>query len=241
MAQSTPPEAILDVGRRLVTTLGLADSVDTLARWMAHTLAEKLDAADRATGGDRTAAQAEAIDLILKLWAHRRDLPPGHRPFEDLEATARVLKRLDPEDTSNRFFGLERFPPIEGAPEAAKVWLQRALEIDNAARTAIRYCIQAADDATPGDRADWAQLAEAADLERDVEVSILRFVGSMGAARRGDAPDDAAARALRRDQEKAVVLKDAGAAIAADLARKLKTRKRRKKAKSTAPDAADQT
>lgn len=223
-------EAVLQLGKRLVRQLDLNDSVDTLARWMAHTLAEKLVAVESAPPAEKPARQIEAIDLILKLWAHRRDFPRGARPFEDLESQALVLAHLDPNDRNPRFFSPVNPWEIKGAAPEAKPWLDRALAIDAAARAAIRYCLLAADEATPGDSAAWAELAKAAGLDRDVELTVIRLIGRLSDQQRKDL-DNEGARSQRHVRARMVSLKEAASAIEADLARKLRAGRRRKSAK----------
>ena len=63
--------------------------MDTLGRWLAHYLAEKMESAATApegTTGD--AARRECVDLILRLWEHRQTWPLS-APLKD------VADRLD--------------------------------------------------------------------------------------------------------------------------------------------------
>ncbi len=227
MDPSSRSEAILGVGKQLVRQLGLRDSVDTLGRWLAHALAEKLLAVEGAPAAEKPARQAEAIDLILKLWAHRRDFPRGTRPFEDPEGLAMALAQLDPNDKAPRFFSPASPREVVGAAPEAKPWLDRALAIDAAARAAIRYCLLAADEATPGDSTKWAELAEAAGFECDVEVLLVRFVGQLSEQQRKDL-DSEVASSQRHVRARVASLKEAASAIEADLARKLRAGRRPK-------------
>lgn len=86
-------KAVIELGRRIVAGLMLGD--DVVAQWMAHLVAEKIAAAERAPGGaTRDAAVAECVELILKLWAHRHTLPPNMRPLRELDPLLRTLKSL---------------------------------------------------------------------------------------------------------------------------------------------------
>ena len=83
------------LGDHLVRELGLEQSVDTLGRWMAHHLAELIELARTSRGVERETAQAKAVDVILKIWAHRGDLPGGAYPlkrFTDVVDTIRCLR-----------------------------------------------------------------------------------------------------------------------------------------------------
>jgi hypothetical protein len=94
MARSKPPNEILALGANIVRDLELEPSVDTLGRWMAHHLAEVMLKAEKASGRERQAAQAKAIELILKLWSRRHDLPGRIHPLKQLEGAISVLRRL---------------------------------------------------------------------------------------------------------------------------------------------------
>ena len=75
-----------------------------LDRWLAHHLAEVIIEADRATGTAKAASEAQAVDLILKLWVHRRALPEPVDPLGGYRRTIEVLSRLSPEaDPWSRF------------------------------------------------------------------------------------------------------------------------------------------
>jgi hypothetical protein len=189
---------------------------------MAHALAEKLVAAESAAPKRRTALEAEVVDLILRLWAHRADLPSGKRPFEDLEELTRTLRRLDPEDQAFRYFNPAPFRGAPGSRTPADEWLQRAIEIDRAAIGAIRYCLSAADELTPGKRETWADVAEAAGFEDILEVRIVRFVAELKGGRRTAALNDHVKEEWRQSREKAATLKDAATAIEADVDKKVR-------------------
>lgn len=216
---SARSDAILDLGRQLVGQLGLIESNDVLARWMAHALAERIVKAETAVGAERAALQAEAIDLILKLWGRRRDFPRGARPFEEVEAIATALARLNPDDTAQRFYAPTAPMEVSGAPPKAKVWLDRALRIDSGARTAIEYCLASAADADPGNAEKWAELAGAAGLERDVEIEIVRFLIILGEREETD-PIGSLSASEKGVQAKAVGLRRDATAIEMALKRK---------------------
>ncbi len=66
------PSDVLTLGARIVRELGLGPSGDTLGCWMAHHLAEVMQEAESAEGGNKELARERAVDLILKLWSHKR-------------------------------------------------------------------------------------------------------------------------------------------------------------------------
>ena len=63
---------------------------------MAHHLAEVMHEAEIAEETDKDRAQQEAINLILELWSHRRDLPGSAYPLKNLEPVLSIIRRLSP-------------------------------------------------------------------------------------------------------------------------------------------------
>ena len=68
-----------------------------LDRWLAHHLAEVLIETDRAVGPAKAASESQAVDLILKLWVHRRALPEPVDPLGGCRKAVEMLGRLVPE------------------------------------------------------------------------------------------------------------------------------------------------
>ncbi len=170
-------DSILALGKKIVDELGPDQSVDTLARWMAHYIAEKIEDAEAATGEARDKKMSECSDLILQLWAHRSELPNGKRPFEDFEPIFRVLKSFDLDDTMPRYFREARLAAdLNDEDELVAQWLNMASELDYTARMLIRYCLaMAAQDAVDKSR-DWVALAKAITEEDDIDIRVVRFI-----------------------------------------------------------------
>ena len=97
-------EQVVALGRKLVDQLGAEPPVDTLSRWMAHYVAELIDAASNAAPEERAAAERKCFETILELWGYRAELPDGRRPLENLEPIVRALESLDPDNEMPRFF-----------------------------------------------------------------------------------------------------------------------------------------
>ena len=98
MEVSMLPSEVLKLGSRIVRELRL-EHTDTLGRWMAHHLAEVLQDVDSAREDEKELVRNRAVDLILKLWSHKRSLPGAAYPLTNLERAISVLARLSP-DTS---------------------------------------------------------------------------------------------------------------------------------------------
>jgi hypothetical protein len=201
------------LGKRLVQQLGVDEDIDMLSRWMSHVLAEKILAAEEATGnGGDQAAKHEAVDLILRLWAHRRNLTSGSRPFEELEPLAGALQILNPEAERGFYINPSQPPRFDTASPEAREWLQRAIALDRAARVAVRYSLLAAYEAAPGDSQQWARLASQIENTADTEIVLLQILGL-------EDENDSLAKAekARRDRTvaSAAVLSEAAAALGA--------------------------
>lgn len=79
-----PWSTTIALGQRILEELKLDREMDTLGRWLAHYLAEKMECAASApegTTGD--ADRRECVDLILRLW-ERRQTWPLSAPLKDV-------------------------------------------------------------------------------------------------------------------------------------------------------------
>ena len=85
------------LGQVIVRQLELEDRGTVLERWLAHHLAEVIAEVDQSVGLAKEASGARAVDLILKLWAHRRALPESVDPLGGYRKAVEVLGRLVPE------------------------------------------------------------------------------------------------------------------------------------------------
>ena len=91
------PKDVLALGQAIVRQLELQDRGAVLERWLAHHLAEVIAEAERAVGPAKAASEAQAVDLVLKLWIHRRALPEPIDPLGGYRKAVEVLGRLVPE------------------------------------------------------------------------------------------------------------------------------------------------
>ena len=195
MGERIPSDSVLALGEKLVDELGLDQSVDTLGRWMAHYIAEKIEDTEAATGEARNLQMSDCSDAILKLWAHRRELPDGHRPFEEFEPIFRVLKSLDLEEKRPRYFPHEKWGADENHGNGSTgCWVDFATKIDCAARILIRYCFaMAAKDGIDKSR-NLVTLAEAIeeDDSTDFDIQIVSMITDDSDAMNQEEPADSA-------------------------------------------------
>lgn len=185
-------DGILELGKKFVDELGLENSVDTLGRWMAHYIAEKIGDVEAANSDDRDQKMSICADEILKLWAHRRELPRGKRPFEDFEPIFRTLHSLDPDGTSPRYFRQIRFT-ADNKEESSETqeWLGLADGLDYTAKLLIRYCLAAAAEESVDKGKEWVKLASALGSDEDSDVQIVRILINDAEALTPKAPEDA--------------------------------------------------
>lgn len=173
---------VMSLGETLVQELGLDPGCDTLSRWMAHYVAEKMETAKNATGDEKHEAERECFETILKLWDHRSSLPDGSRPLENFEPIYQTLARLGPEESENFFYRYgETRPDAVGEPsdkpDEVEKWLDTAEKIDDAASVLLEYVFhQAAAAAKDEKTEDWLEneIAFSGTHHRHLIVRLLK-------------------------------------------------------------------
>lgn len=90
----------------MVRELDLEDGVDTLAKWMAHHVAELIrDSETLPTAEKRAEAGKRAVETILKIWEHRESLPSYAYPLARYNEVLRVLDRFQLGENPFRNYG----------------------------------------------------------------------------------------------------------------------------------------
>ncbi len=161
-AAGTNTEAVLALGAALSEQM---DDHDMLGRWMAHHLAELVSLA----GQDATPEQhLQIVDIILRLWSHRRYLPiPTLKEFEPVLAALTRLGDDRPWAFSQLGFGDRLSRQAVNDPLLAD-----ALDLERLTRqTILRLLLLATRRAVVGNR-DVLQLAE--QIEETLEVRAAR-------------------------------------------------------------------
>ena len=160
---------------------------------MAHYIAEKMEDAAAATSEARDRKMSECSDVILKLWAHRSELPNGKRPFEEFGQIFRVLQSLDLDDPTPRYFRQARSVVEQDVEnDATRQWLDIASELDYAARVLIRYCLAIAAQEAVDKSRDWVALAQAIAEEGDTDVRMALSLADDVEVLNSESPDDTA-------------------------------------------------
>lgn len=165
--------AILKLGRILVRQLGLVRETDTLARWMAHHIAELIYDAETAQGDSAIGARLACHDAIIALWTHRAGLP-GRAPHSELlDGWTKLLRSQN----ASQFFPTMRSSQTTGQAQRSETeeYLDIALKlrtmVDPLIRTALHLAVQAAD---PAEVEKVRTIAEA-QLE-DEETKVTRIL-----------------------------------------------------------------
>ncbi|MFS0711815.1 hypothetical protein [Brevundimonas phoenicis] len=189
---------VIALGRRLVDLLDRDGRNDLLQRWMAHHVAELMDAA--AAPGASDDDKARCRDAVLALWAHRNDLPEAVRPFRNLAVVVRTLERLDPAWKGNLYLPPE-MPPANDP-------LRAALAIDKSAREAIALCLEDALATLRDEDRAMVEAASALDLSGpefpflEIILSAEREPAEKRARRRSLQSQLEAARTLKREADR---------------------------------------
>lgn len=134
MENSETQKKVIELGKLLVKELGLENSVDTLGRWMAHYISEKIEEAQKADGTTKSEAESVCATAILNLWNHRWKIQERQQPFMNFKKILEVLHKIDPESDSPFYLRIQD----KQKKDTDNFWLSTALNLD----TAIRGCLQ---------------------------------------------------------------------------------------------------
>lgn len=211
-------KAVIDLGKRLVAELNLSD--DMMAQWMAHLIAERMDAAEHTSPEARASAQDACARVIFELWAHRNSLPSHIRPLRELEPLLQTLASLDV-DNGPRFRYFPQHPSeveLEGAETQGSQLLKAAVSLDYSARVLIQYLLSSEAESVGAKVIPWLDAAINAEADAVLEARVVEFV-TAGAKLPG--ADEVARKALLDKIEKLEAFSQLATAVAAELKSKL--------------------
>lgn len=170
-------EDVLKLGQKIVDEFGLDKSCDTLGRWMAHYIAEKMTDVEAATGEESEERKFQCAEAIFYFWRHRNDIAGSMGPFKDLEPVFNTLATLDPDETAPRYYRNIRMAAEEDETSSETTdWLELASGIDNAARILISYCIVEAARKSLDKSKEWVTLADAVGKGDDFDLNVVKKV-----------------------------------------------------------------
>lgn len=174
-------EALI-LGKLLVKELGLEESVDTLSRWMAHHIAQKMSNIESATGNEKQVAEAECFETILKLWKHRAYYQAGNKPFENYEPIFRTLYGINPNSEKPYYFQQEysNVDDSDAIEDPVKKQLLIASQIDKTARIWLKAVFRkAAECAMDKKTEEWIYAAAPFSNNNDESQLIIRILYEM--------------------------------------------------------------
>jgi hypothetical protein len=174
-----PPrfKQVLALGRKLVDELGTKDAADTLSSWMAHYIAELIDAAELGTPIERAETIDRCFKSILELWSYRSELPDGKRPFNDMEQIVRVVQSLDPDIETPRLVRVSIPGKVEhGESAQTKTLLEFVRLIDASAKVMIGHALSEAARSAADQSKEWIALAKDAGLQATPFDIVIQFV-----------------------------------------------------------------
>ncbi len=148
---------LINLGQLLINELEGEPGADTLSRWMAHFIAEKISAVEKAKPTEKQKLKKECFDLILKLWEHRSELPSGSRPLHNFEAILTVLHNISPDENKPYYYNRPRRDERQQIEmdqldeKSGGQWLEIMQAADRAARVWIEHALKKAADSAQDD------------------------------------------------------------------------------------------
>ena len=194
---------VINLGKLLVKELDLDSTTDTLSRWMAHYIAEKIVLVEQLQGEEKNGTEKECFELILKLWDHRWCLPNGKKPFEDFEPILGLLQKLNPDNPEPLFFvefskkELNEIDIEEPDFEHIEYWSGIAQEIDKVARVWITAILEQATAKINKEKTkEW--LENSIHVSRNQDVQIVEILFGEDSENRNIAPKDHREKKIKR-------------------------------------------
>lgn len=183
---------MLEFGSLIAEDIGARQENNITGKWIAHYLAEKIEAAK-----SDPAIESECADLILKLWSSRRQFPSGN-PFGSYEKLIDGLKEL--------FSGKPRISIAGYSPSLRKdspeeKWLQVAYEINRQSRYLIASAVKEAVKCTDAKNDELFAMAAklAPDLQTEALIELNFIVaGDEAKTEKTNNADDSVARAMEK-------------------------------------------
>jgi hypothetical protein len=181
MEQSEQQKAVFELGKLLVKELDLEKSVDTLSRWMAHYVAEKIKYAEALPDGvKKKSAEKECSTLILDLWKHRWHFKPDRQPLRNFDHLFDILQSLDPEKEALFYYRSDigqskKSDNNSFEPSELKNLPPFAAQIDKVARIWINYLLHESTSSASNEEVK-KMIDLAVKLPKSIDARIIQFV-----------------------------------------------------------------
>lgn len=169
---------MLALGEKLVDELKLVDTTNTLARWMAHYVAELIVRAKSAPAAERAQAEHECAQAILDLWAEAAAFPRSQGPFDSVDRVIDALHSLGPDGLPRYHNAVWRALEARRGAEDDQIGrlLETASGIDRTARALIHHVLAMASHVAGRESAEWLELARQLDEEDPLTELRIRLV-----------------------------------------------------------------
>ena len=161
--------AILNLGKALVREMEGEESTDTIGRWMAHHLAELMEAAKKEVGSEKTVQTDKCRDAIINVWKYRSGQVKRRANFGRSASLASVL-RTDPWARS------DMQDPQAFELKEAENWILMTRQISNSCDDLKRVLLALAARSVPETEKSALQDATDADLLDDDANSLATLV-----------------------------------------------------------------
>lgn len=159
------------------------EHTNTLGRWISHYLAERMTSLEQKAGSERSIAETEIADLILRLWALRRQLPGNRLPLAEVDEVEAAITRLTPGRRPWAYFGAFSAGTEPNTEETeTSATLKTALLVDRLAGDLVHGLLGTAAALTEQNDAAWIKQAEEVGDEALRTVRRIRLTdsGSVG-------------------------------------------------------------
>jgi hypothetical protein len=161
--------AIFNLGKALVREMEGEGSTDTIGRWMAHHLAELIEAAKVEVGSGKTDQTDKCRDAIINIWKYRSGQLRRRANFGRSASLASVL-RTDPWARS------DVQDPQAVEPKDTENWILMTRQVSNSCDDLNRVLLALAARSVPETEKSALQDATDADLLDDEANSIANLI-----------------------------------------------------------------
>lgn len=189
-------QKIIDLGKSIVKELGLDPGVDTLSKWMAHYVAEKIELSEKLIGSKKTKAEKECFEIILKLWENRWSVPVLRDYMNEFTPLLETLKKLNPNKKAPFFYPSEIQFYLEKEKDESdeiKNHLDDALRVDKLARSIISDLLYRAASGLELNDEKAEHIRHAIDLIDYPDTTIIKFTTDYDEylkSQEGEEPDE---------------------------------------------------
>lgn len=205
MENSEQQTKIINLGKLLVSELGLENSTDTLSRWMAHYLAEKITTIESFPIESETSnVKKDCFDTILKLWQHRWSMPSDKRPLRNFDPILKTLEGINSENQKPFYynpFENQDTAEIEGIKytlDDLNVSMKVVSMIDKVARIWIEDILEKATSIAKDEKTD-AIIENAGNIsDEDDDINAIKLILEYNSSEETNTMNDYRKRILKK-------------------------------------------